>query len=362
MTNLTDLFDKNLFDAMVDGGYVRVQHHPEFDLHIANYAEKAQFEHVWNDVTLTCRGLIFDSSGEIKARPYRKFFNYGDEQNTGPLDLDAPVVVTDKLDGSLGILYPTPHGGWAISTRGSFTSDQALHATQVLQSRYPDFQPLPNFTYLWEIVYPENRIVVDYNGFDDLILHGLMHIPTGRVSETLGDDTWLGPEAETFGYESLSQAIAAAPRANREGLVVRYTDTDLMVKLKQEDYVALHRIITGLNARTVWEWIGGGKTVGDLCATLPDEFHGWVLDLVAELETAAAQMLKGAQEAHAQILASLPLVYGRRDYAALASKSAYRPYLFLLLDGREQTCRESIWREIKPSGARSMVNHSETVA
>jgi hypothetical protein len=56
------------------------------------------------------------------------------------MDLAARCVVTDKLDGSLGILYPTPDGH-AIATRGAFVSEQALHATELWLDRYAGWLP-----------------------------------------------------------------------------------------------------------------------------------------------------------------------------------------------------------------------------
>lgn len=356
-----ELFDRGSFDAMVDAGYVRVQHHPDLPLHIANYSEKAQYENCWNPVTTHCRGLIFGDDWRIIARPYRKFFNYGDETNTGPLDLEAPVHVSDKLDGSLGISYPTPQGT-AVATRGSFTSDQALHASELLASKYADWRPAEGWTYLWEIVYPQNRIVVDYGQLDDLILHGAVHIGTGRIVPPYTLD-WPGPKAQQFPHATLAEALAAEPRPNAEGMVVRYTDSGRMVKIKQADYVALHRIVTGLNAKTVWEWLGDGKTVGDLCATVPDDFHSWIEDVAEELREGAGEIIDAALANHARILTELTEGWSRREYAFLASQTAHlRPYLFLLLDGNADKAGELAWRAVKPSGARSLVNHSEAVA
>ena len=132
MTTLDDLFDLEDLAQAIDGGYVRVQSHPDLPLRILNYTEKATYERVWNPVTLTCRGLIVNDSGKVVARPFRKFFNYG-EPSAPALDLDAEVVVTDKCDGSLGILYPLGDGRYGVATRGSFTSVQAQHATKVWQ-------------------------------------------------------------------------------------------------------------------------------------------------------------------------------------------------------------------------------------
>lgn len=146
-------------------------------------------------------------------------------------------------------------------------------------------------------------------------------------------------------------------------MVVRYTDSGLMVKIKQADYVALHRIVTGLNARTVWEWLGAGKTVGDMCATVPDDFHGWIESIAEELTDSADEIIEAAAVNHTRIVGELTDGWSRRDYAFLAAQTAHlRPYLFLLLDGNETKARELAWRAVKPSGARSLVNHSEAVA
>jgi hypothetical protein len=69
----------------------------------------------------------------MEARPFRTFHNiaeYGPDW-TPPTE---PFEVTAKLDGSLGITYLTPDG-IQIATSGSFTSNQALHATNVFQNR-----------------------------------------------------------------------------------------------------------------------------------------------------------------------------------------------------------------------------------
>lgn len=357
--NISDLFAPGDFVTAIDEKYVRVQSHPSLPLTIANYAEKAQYENYWTPVTRNCRGLIFDSDGMVLARPYPKFFNYGDEANTGTLDLTAPAVVTDKLDGSLGISYPTPNGP-AIASRGSFTSDQANHATELLRDLYPTWQPESGYTYLFEIIYPGNRIVIDYEGLDDLVLHGRVHIDTGRIEQGALD--WPGPVVETFPYTTLGEALAAGPRPNVEGYVL-LLDGNRQVKIKQDDYVALHRIITGLNARTVWEWLGEGKPVADLCASVPDEFHGWIQNVATDLFNEAHAILGEAVVLHRAALDALPADFERGDYArSIAHLRDAKPYMFLLLDGNDAKARELAWRAVKPPGAFSMVNHSEAVA
>src|SRR4051812_27421593 len=116
------MFTQAELDASEVEGYVRVRQHPEDpELWIANYTEKAAYESHWDNVTLNCRGLIFNAFGDILARPFPKFFNYG-QASCPVIDLDEEAIVSDKMDGSLGILYKFD-GKLAIATRGSFTSD-----------------------------------------------------------------------------------------------------------------------------------------------------------------------------------------------------------------------------------------------
>src|SRR5690349_16609824 len=111
---LDNLLDRDLLAAMLANGYVRSQTHPALPLRIFNYSEKTQYERMWNPVTRTCRGLIInDETGEIVARPFPKFFNYGEPATEG-LDTSGPACTTDKMDGSLGIMYPTGAGQFAI--------------------------------------------------------------------------------------------------------------------------------------------------------------------------------------------------------------------------------------------------------
>lgn len=75
--------------------------HSKGKLLIWNYTPRAQFDRVWDDVTTQARGLITDLEGNIKARPFRKFFNFGEHPGAEELSL-AGATVTEKYDGSLG--------------------------------------------------------------------------------------------------------------------------------------------------------------------------------------------------------------------------------------------------------------------
>lgn len=364
--HLYDIVDRDELRDAVEAKHVREQFHDSEPLAILNYTEACVYENGWNPTTLACRGLIYNTeTGETAARPFAKFFNYG-QPGAAEIPLDADVSVTDKVDGSLGIIYRRPSDGfYAVATRGSFASDQALHATEILGDRYPDFEPAADTTYLVEIVYPENRIVLNYGDQDDLILLGAVDIATGVVDEpaTARDrGGWRGPITKTFTYRSLADALAAPPRDNAEGFVVRRTTGRLgaglgdTVKIKQEDYVALHKIVTGLSQRTVWQHLADGQPIEDLILPLPDEFHTWVLEVAHELNRAVDARHTELKLAYHDLIAADPTRYTigatddarevKKRFALLAKDHPDAWALFALYDQKD--IRSKLWEQAKP--------------
>lgn len=360
------LFTKEALLAEIEAGWVRVQTHPTLPLNIYNYTESAQYCNHWNDVTLSCRGLILDDDYNLVARPWRKFFNFG--QRDLEIAWDAPVEVTDKLDGSLGILYPEQkvqkwNGGnpiwltdYAIATRGSFASDQALHATEVWDEKYAPYLSdlldwFSNYTFLFEIIYPANRVVLNYGDMDDLVLLGAVENTRGFYvgpQTAAGMLDWEGPTADVLEYDQFKDAVSA-PDRGKEGIVIR--SGQKMVKLKEADYVELHRIVTNLSAKTVWSQLVEGKTVQDICEDIPDEWHEWVRNVGDGLVAEHGQTVANAVDHFISVKQSLPEDFSRKQFAQAVQKPQYKPYakyLFLLLD--ERPIRDVVWQSIKPRG------------
>jgi len=351
--NLYDLMTFEELEEALREKLVRIQYHPTRELSILNYTEKAQFSKTWNNVTLNCRGLIIDTrTKNIVARPYPKFFNWGEQAE---ISLEEPVVVTDKLDGSLGIMYGGGALGPQIATRGSFTSDQAIYADAILQDKYPDFTPRAGWTLLFEIIYPSNRIVVDYKGLDDLVLLGAIDIQSGAIMGPEMVSDWPGPRTEVFPYKTFGEALSAPPRPGKEGLVVRSLMDDHMVKIKQDDYVQLHKIVTGLNERAVWERVKANPGDRDkILEGIPDELHNWVsvvaTDLLDEMGGLVDQVIYAWQEIIGLEGVS-PRDLPRAEFARRAKvfKPWVRTVLFSWLDDKHDRGHEFLWKQIKPA-------------
>ena len=79
-----------------------------------------------------------------------------------------------KFDGSLIIVS---EGGKYIATRGSFESEQAEMAKKIIKEKGYSFNK--HLTYLFELIHPNNRIVVDYGDSIKLVLLGVIETSNG---------------------------------------------------------------------------------------------------------------------------------------------------------------------------------------
>ncbi len=363
MITLDDLFSDGLFDRMLDEKYVRQQYHPSGELAIVNYTEKAQYDRMWNDVTLNCRGLIYHVQNRtVIARGFKKFFNWDDSSQ--PYPPTGPVIRAPKMDGSLGIMYWQPQGGYAIATRGSFTSDQALWASQALWSPQWDwsgeFEPKRGRSYLFEIIYPENRIVVNYGDAERLVLLDVLETDTGKSDLAEFDEFyWLDKVVKTP-LPGFVDTMASDIPSGEEGFVFYWPGKDFRVKMKAAEYIELHRMIFGLNARTVWERMGAGESVESIAIKLPDEFYDWVRDIASGLTLQAKMLTNDIRHEWIQVLDKMPMSYTRKDFAAEAIKSPLKGYLFMLEDNKDIS--DAVWQSIKPAGGITFSAISEDVA
>lgn len=318
---------------MLAGGYVVRREHPTEPLAIYNYTAKAQYEPMWNETTLTCRGLIVDAAGNVVARPFRKFFNL-EQVETLP---DEPFEVFEKVDGSLGVTYWL-HGEAWIASRGSFDSPQARMANKML-TWYDRSRMDPAHTYLFEIIYPENRIVVDYGTRRDLVLLAVIETATGR-EVPLSDVGF--PVVERFDDVTDAASLKELTRSNTEGFVIRYAG-GLRVKVKLAEYVRLHRILTGITEKRLLEdYLMAGTPVETLLERVPDEFYAWVQATVGRFRTEYAAIEAQAREQFAAVTAT-----SRKEYAEAFCRSPLRSILFLMLDGRDYS--QTIWKMLKPA-------------
>jgi RNA ligase len=342
-------------------GLLYKQTHPTLPLTIWNYTEKVQYEGLWDEVTLKCRGLITqNTSGKVIIQPFSKFFNYEEAigKNIIP-ETEDYVYVQEKMDGSLGILFYYADQ-WIMATRGSFTSDQAIKGLEIVEKTHflPAFEK--EYAYLVEIIYPENRIVVDYKQekvtFLSVVLNMSyecwkpsdekeLHWTTANsIFKSCGiKQKDIVKTEQHFNFsDELFKSLKAKNEANKEGFVIRFQPGNFRMKIKFEEYVRLHKIMTCLSTTAVWETLSEGKSMDEMLKDVPDEFYekikGYEQHLLDELNK-----LKLEYEDHFESIRRLAT---RKLFAQFATSFRHPNLLFGLLDNKDIS--PSIWKIIKP--------------
>lgn len=339
------MFEIKLLEEMMNEGLVVKQNHPEADLFIYNYTAKAQYDRVWNEVTLNCRGLILDAGMNVVARPFKKFFNLGEHENQH-IPSEA-FEVYEKMDGSLGILYWHNNRPF-IATRGSFISDQSVKANQILNHKYAHVlnRLNPNKTYLFEIIYPENRIVVNYGDTEDLVLLAIVDNKTGN-EEPLEDIGF--PVVKRYHGVNDIHLLQTLEEENKEGFVIRFA-SGLRYKVKFKEYMRIHRIITQVSNISIWDYLREGNTLDELLDRVPDEFYNWVKKTNADLQAAYKTIEDKARSEFKDL--------GDRKATALYFQKCSHPsILFNMLDGRDYS--SAIWRLLRPKFSKPFTNIEE---
>ena len=339
-------YDLNILTDYIEKGLIIKQVHPTLPLSIYNYSRTCQYGGLWDEITLACRGLVLDNEGNVIAKPFPKFFNY--EEHTAEEIPNELFDVYEKMDGSLGICFyyereltyseryklwfngnyetgmeyfeeivpnfddpyfhptPTTKGEWHVATRGSFVSEQAVKGKELL-GKY-NFQKLhTDYTYLFEIIYKENRIVCDYD-FEDVVLLGVINTKTG-IEVNLHSDTEdvriqniikniglnVVTRYNTFGegFDELKREISNS----KEGYVIRFRN-GMRMKIKGDEYVRLHRILTNFSTTDIWELLRSGGDMNEFLDRVPDEFDKWVKSTISDLKYAHFQICERAGKLH----------------------------------------------------------------
>ena len=236
--------------------------HTEYDLRIKhdgalaifNYNVTANFH---DPIVQEARGIIIDTERcEVVCWPFRKFGNH----NEGYADaIDwSNARVLEKVDGSIiKLWYDHARGAWQFSTNGTIRAELAgvegqvgLSYGDVLRSadNYADipFDRLDrDATYIFELVSPKTRVVIEY-GVTALYHLGTRSNITGQERE---EDIGIQKPA-SYPLTCLADCLRAATMLNdgcegdevtNEGFVV--VDGDYRrVKVKSPDYLVMHRL------------------------------------------------------------------------------------------------------------------------
>lgn len=207
-----------------------------------------QFDTPKNHLTNQCRGTIVNDD-RIVCRGFYRFFNYGEPEAS---DIDwSTAVVQEKLDGSL-IRFYYYHGWWRIATSGNIdavnaTIDTVTYDTfHSIVSEYLDDHDLwkevntfdTDYTYLFELTSPYNRVVVPYT---ETTLTFLSRIHNESGTEDIVNHTAF-PSVTCYDVQKdeCFSNVSNMPYS-QEGYVVRDAQ-GRRIKVKSPAYVHVHKL------------------------------------------------------------------------------------------------------------------------
>lgn len=327
-------------EALITAKLVSKRKHPDFPLWIYNYTAAAQFLPIqaWTPALCDARGLILDEHAEIIARPFTKFWNY--EQVLDQVPSEEPFTVWEKLDGSLGIVCRYA-GERIVATRGSFESEQAHWLKSYLTRSHPNFYP-DGVTWLVEIVFPANRIVVDYGNTQDAFLLAILD-DDGNDRWDLFDSSTRFRKARRFdGVRDFSVINNDPAYQGQEGFVVQW-QSGLRAKIKSDEYRRLHRLITQCSTRTIWELLRTGQDTSELLDRVPADFKDWAKAQLQTMKTAHSDLVTASKK----LMDLAPRCESRKDFAAWAIRQDHPNLMFSLLDGKDIT--DAAWKLVEPA-------------
>ena len=218
---------------------IKIGEHPILPLIIINYTSLTQYKKKWTKETLQARGLVVNiNNGLIVARPLPKFFNHYELEGIERFEKSG-YELYEKMDGSLIIMFMY-QDELIFCSRGNFLSVQAKKAEEIFFKKYDRNMIDPNCTYCLEVIYPSNKIVVNYGDIEDLFLIAMIETKTGFEYDI-----------SKSGMKTVSQHVINCPIdnlsnldfQNKEGFVIKFSN-NFRMKVKFPKYIMLHKLIT----------------------------------------------------------------------------------------------------------------------
>ena len=309
------MFNLEKLEHHVAIGDILKNPHPTENIFIYSY-NKVWYED-WTPELRWARGLILDSFGQVIACPIPKFFNYGEVPSEVNLRLAKgyKYSIQEKYDGSLGILFYY-NNKWHLSTKGSFVSEQAIKGKQILDSKYKSYAELDKqYTYLFEIIYPENQIVVNYTE-EQMILLAITDPKTLKEIEISNQN--IPKSFDIVKYytdrtiDNILEDLKREDYIGSEGFVVVFEDS-YRAKFKYDEYVRLHKIVSDFTPKKIIELMKSGGNIDDMINSLPDEFRQEIIDIRDSTLFAYELIYKNILTTYLNIL---PRVTTKKEYAS----------------------------------------------
>lgn len=307
---------------------------------------------VTNAMRRECRGLIFNTEGKLISRPFHKFFNVNEREETqmNKIDLSQPHVIMEKMDGSM-IRPLVIDGHLRLATKMGLT-EVAMNAEVWLAAQDPsksDWLRLMvsrGITPLFEWTSRKNQIVIDY-AQDDLVYLGSRVNLTGEyyMSELVPFN--VVPQYGSLDGNLSDYIARAREMEGREGDIIRFADGQ-MLKIKNDWYVRIHKTVDKIRFdRHIVDLILN-EEVDDVLPMLPQHEADRVHDFAAQFAKCLTDRVAGYDRYWNTVVAS---GLDRKRYAqewmpTIKNNDSFAPqYVFGRFGGRDG--REMIIDNVK---------------
>lgn len=248
-------FDLRILEKYVNETTMCCEKHPCGQLYLYGYYSDniTKQPTVWDDISKHCRGIILDSHGDIVERPFPKFWTFCQYLSKSMVLLSENRIyripsgkfrILEKIDGTMVTLYWKNDKPY-LATQRSFTNPKAIEATKLLYEKYTHlFSKLDRrYTYIFEAVYPETKVLIDYGETRDLYLIGVIDKMSGFPLELPDIGFPLCHDfTKEYGHITDFNSLAELNLPNHEGFVLYFQDGG-MIKLKFPWYQTAHRLL-----------------------------------------------------------------------------------------------------------------------
>lgn len=309
------------------------------DLYQFKYTDKAVASRFWTPTLKMARGIIVDADSRIVARPFDKFFNLNENEESREdrvFSINGEKVFKEKIDGSCIVSY-IHQNKVKLATLGSFNSDQAQYAQQLMNDNLEFLiRNTPQYTHIFEVVYPENRIVVEYPEPYFYYL-GSRSVSTGshhNFSEAISDITngEVKIPRKVLTYDDVKKEEAV----NKEGFVL-YIDEIPAAKIKYDWYVKSHRMLDMATHNRVFDLLVQNglcfDNLDDLNKDIPEHIIVRIDDLISHIRTVSNSCKSRAEDAYHKVKG----LSSRKEQAAFLMTPEYKDIssiVFAMLDNK----------------------------
>ena len=301
-----------------------------------------------------CRGLIFDTDGNLMSRPFHKFFNVNerDETQSHAVDMTSEHVIMEKMDGSM--IRPLLVDGYLRLGTKMGVTHVAMQAEEWLAAQDPALKAWlrkcveDGVTPIFEWISPFNQIVLAYEEAD-LVYLGTRDNATG---EYVMDKSCPFPSVPQYGSLELGlndYIDVARNQESREGDIIRFADGH-MVKIKNDWYVRIHKTLERIvYDRNIVNLILN-EEVDDVLPMLPQVQADRVREFEARFAQRLSEVISKYDRYWLTVSASVSdrSAYAKEWMPTIKKNDPFAPgYVFARYDGKDG--REVILRHIEKS-------------